>query len=187
VKIKVYGRLSFPDIWTARVQGDEGEPKFACDIIILPNHPCIAVAERAIDTAGKEKWKEKWEKMQSDLDSKGRLCLHKTPKTNMSGDVYDGYEDMYWVRATSKVRPKIRDADGKTDVREVDGKMYSGCRVVGILDVFGHFHAKGGNRVLAQLKGLQYAGEGDSFGGGAPASDSDFEPVEIPEDAAELV
>lgn len=186
MKVKVYGRLSFPDIWHARVQGDEGEPKFAADFLIDPKHPCVAVVEAAIKTAATEKWGDKAPQMLEKFEKEGRLCLKKTPKTNLSGDVYDGYEDCYWIKATSKVKPKTKNAD-KSDLTESDGKLYSGCKVVGIIDVFAHFHAKGGNRVLAGLKGVQFAGDDESFAGGAPASDDDFDEIEIPEDAAELV
>jgi hypothetical protein len=187
VKVKVYGRLSFPDIWRARMQGEEGEPKFAANFIIDPKHPCVAVVEAAIKSAATDKWGAKATSMLAKLETEGRVCLHKSPRTNSSGEVYDGYEDHYWLGANSKVKPKTRDADGKTDLTEADGKLYSGCQAVGVIDIFAHFHPKGGNRVLSQLKGVQFAGHGEAFGGGAPASDDDFDEIEIPEDAAELV
>jgi len=186
VKVKVYGRLSFPDLWRARMQGEEGEPKFAANFIIDPKHPCVAEVEAAIKAAATEKWKDKAKAMLDKLEKEGRLCLHKSARTNTSGEVYDGYEDHYWIGANSKVKPKTKDAN-KADLTEADGKLYSGCRVVGIIDIFAHFHPKGGNRVLAQLKGVQFAGDDEAFGGGAPASDDDFDEIEIPEDAAELV
>lgn len=186
MKVKVYGRLSFPDIWRARMQGEEGEPKFAANVIIDPKHPCVAQLEAAIKAAAAEKWGEKAKSMLAKLEGEGRVCLHKSARTNASGEVYDGYEDHYWLGATSKVKPKTKDAD-KSDLTEADGKLYSGCQTVLVVDVFGHFHPKGGNRVLAQLKGVQFAGHGEAFGGGAPASDDDFDEIEIPEEAADLV
>jgi hypothetical protein len=71
----------------------------------------------------------------------------------------------------------------KSPLTEQDGKIYSGCFVTAVIDVFGHYHKKGGNRVLAQLKGVQYAGPGEAFGGGAPASADDFDEVDVDAEA----
>lgn len=176
-------RLSFPDIWRARMQGEEGEPKFAANFIIEPNSPNVKLLDAAIEAAAKDKWEAKAASMLTKLRSEGRVCLHKDSRTNASGEVYDGYEDMFWVGANSKVKPLTLDSN-KEPLTEQDGKLYSGCFVNAVIDVFAHFHPKGGNRVLAQLKGVQFVGHGDAFGGGAPASADEFDEVEETADLA---
>jgi hypothetical protein len=167
-------RLSFNDLWTARVQGDEGEPKFAANVIIPPNHPAVAQLDAAIAEAAKEKWKEKTVAMMPMLIAQERLCLHKTTRRKAAtGEPYVGYENMYWLSATSKTRPKVRNRDGVSEVGPQDGVIYSGCYVNLIIDVFANFHPKGGNRVLAGLLGVMFVEDGEPFGGGV-ASDSDF-------------
>lgn len=178
MKVMVYGRLSFPDLWRARMQGEEGEPKFAANVIIEPDHPCVAKLDAAIKAAAAEKWADKAKGMLTKLEAEGRLCLHKTARTNASGEVYEGYEDHYWVGANSKVKPLTIDAN-KEPLAEQDGKLYSGCYVNAQIDVFAHYHQKGGNRVLAQIKGVQFVKHGDAFGGGAPARPDDFDEVEV--------
>lgn len=168
-------RISFADdIFNARAMEEGAEKKFGGEFILAPKHPDVLVLERAIETVGSEFFKDKWKGLKPKLDSEGRLCLRKQPRTNQEGEVYDGYEGMYWVRSSSKTRPLVLDSD-KSPLTQQDGKIYSGCIVTAVLDVFGHFHAKGGNRVLAQIKGVQFIEDADAFGGGAPAKPDDFD------------
>jgi hypothetical protein len=44
-----------------------------------------------------------------------------------------------------------------------------------------------GKRVIASLKGVQFVKNGDAFSGGAPASADEFDVVEAPEEADDLV
>lgn len=176
-------RISFADdIFHARAPDDgDGEPKFNGEVILAPDHIDVKKLDAAIDKEGKEFFGSKWAALKSKLETENRLCLRKTPRTNQSGEVYDGYEGMYWVRASSKRRPLILNAN-KEPISQADGIIYSGCFVNLVIEVFGHTHKKGGNRVLAQLKGVQYNGPGDAFGGGAPASSDDFDEVEVAEE-----
>lgn len=177
-------RISFADdIFNARAMEDGGDKKFNGEFILAPNHPDVPTLEKAIDTAGAEFFKDKWKALKPKLEGENRLTLRKTPRTNQEGEIYDGYDGMFWVRASNKKRPLVINAD-KTPLTEQDGKIYSGCFVTVILDVFGHYHTKGGNRVLAELKGVQFVEDGDAFGGGAPAKPDDFD--DLSGDASDL-
>lgn len=177
-------RISFADdIFNAHAAEEGGEMKFNFEGIMPPNHPDLPVLEKAIDTAGTEFFKDKWKTLKPKLEAENRLVLRKQPRTNQIGEVYDGYDGMYWVRGSNKRRPLILNAN-KTPLTEQDGVIYSGCYVNVVLEVFGHHHAKGGNRVLAEIKGVQFCGPGDAFGGGAPASPDEFDEVEPVEELA---
>lgn len=165
-------RLSFPDLWVPRVQGTEGEPKFAANAIIPPNHPVIPELDAAIAKAAQEKWKDKATALLPQLIQQERVCLHKTTRRKaQTGEPYEGYDGMYWIAATSKMRPKVKGKDGVTDVGPQDGIIYSGCYVHLVIDVFANYHPKGGNRVLAGLLGVVFFRDGEAFGGNV-ASDS---------------
>lgn len=181
-------RIAFAqDIWNARQMEDgEGAPKFNFEAIVSTNHPQLAAFEAEQDRAGKEKFGDKWPTLKPKLEKENRLVLRKSPRTNKDGEVYDGYEDNYWIRASSKVRPLIAHAN-KSILTEADGVIYSGCYVNAVIETFGHHHAKGGNRVLAEIKVIQFAGHGDAFGGGVRGSLDDIDEVEVGEEATDLV
>lgn len=180
-------RLSFNDIWTARVQSSDpsdGEAKFASTVIIEPVNPDAKLLEKAIEAAAAEKWPGNWKTLLPRLYNEGRVCFSKTEKTSQKGEVYAGFEGMYSLKATSKTRPTVFGAD-RAPLTQADGKIYSGCYVNLSIDLFGHSHPKGGLRVLAGLRGLQFVKHGDAFTGGRPADADEFEELAV-NDAEDL-
>lgn len=98
-------------------------------------------------------------------------------RVNKSGDVYDGYEDHWYVTAKNKVRPTILNRD-KSPIEEKDGVIYSGCYANVTIDVYAMTDPKK-KGVHAALKGVQFVKDGDAFGGGAPASPDDFDDLGV--------
>jgi len=91
----------------------------------------------------------------------------------------DGYgEDVMFINANNKARPEIRDRDGRTPLAEEDGRPYAGCYVHAILQLWAQDN-KWGKRINASLLGIQFAGDGDAFSGGAKADDDDFEDLDF--------
>lgn len=90
------------------------------------------------------------------------------------GKYREEFEGMLIVKASNATRPRVRDRDGKTDLIAEDGKPYSGCYVNLILDVWCQDNAHG-QRVNANLLGVQFKEDGEAFSGGAMASDDDFD------------
>lgn len=172
-------RLSFPDLWAPRkVPGSEGDPKFGANFILPPHHPSVKELDAAIEAVATEKWQAKTKTMLPMLANQGRLCLHKLPRVSAAGEVYDGYEGMYWIAANSTVRPTVV-GPLREPLTEADGRPYSGCYVNASIEVYAHSHPTGGNRVLAQLRGVQFVRDGDAFGGGRPASPDEFEELSV--------
>ena len=98
---------------------------------------------------------------------------------------YDGYEGMFYVRAALDTRPVIVDTD-LTPLDSSDGKPYAGCYVNGTITLWTQDHPVGGKRINANLRGVQFLRDGESFGG-APRiiAEEEFDPVEPEEDASE--
>lgn len=166
-------RLSFAKIWRAEQVNGQGKPKFSASFIIDPKSANAKILREACIAVAKDKFGAKWETIFKELKKTDKVCYREGPKTNQSGEVYEGYAGMHFVNASSETRPAIRDRD-KSQLTEEDGKPYSGCYVNAILDIWPQDN-QFGKRVNATLKGLQFVKDGDAFSGGAPVTEEDFE------------
>jgi hypothetical protein len=178
-------RLSFPHLFTPQAGTDGGEPKYNATFIVEPGSVNAKALAAAVSAVAKEKWADKATATLTALRKGDKVCYREEPKANQSGDVYAGFEDMHWVSASDKTRPTVIDRD-KSPLTAADGRPYGGCYVNVILDVWPQDNAYG-KRVNASLKGVQFVKNGDAFSGGAPASADEFDVVEAPEEADDLV
>lgn len=173
-------RLSFPDLFVARPFKPGDEPKFKATLLIPKDDPQIAVVEAAIKQAGIDKgWGAKTEAIINSIrGNPNKFCFQ-------DGDTkdYDGYEGMMALSAGSKARPLIIDRD-KTQLVQADGRPYAGCYVNASIEIFGYTNS--GNGISAALTGVQFVRDGDSFGGGAPASPDDFDDLGVDNDGDDL-
>lgn len=177
MKVKIEGRLAWPQIWEPKpMKNDDGTTRyvFSGTVIFPPGSPAEATVKEAQRAVAEEAWPGKGLEMLTTLANKDRVCLHDGAEKAIK---YDGFEGMMYVSANGKVRPAVRDANA-TPLVEKDGRPYPGCYVILIVDIYAQKdHPKGGNRINAQLMGVQFLRDGDSFGGGKPASDDDFADV----------
>lgn len=146
-----------------------------CDaqFIFLPKHPAVKLIDAAIESAGKEKWKDKAPAILAKIAKDGNSCYGKEDYLNKNGDPYDGFEGAYHIGAWNKVRPLVIDRD-KSPLVESDGRPYAGCYVNAQIDVWCQDN-NFGRRVNASLMGVQFLKDGDAFTGGRPADPDDFE------------
>jgi len=77
---------------------------------------------------------------------------------------YDGYANTMAIKASRKQRPTLLDKD-KTPLVEEDGKPYAGCYVNAVIGIWIQNNSYG-KRVNANLYGMQFVKDGDSFGSG---------------------
>ena len=183
MKIKLANvRLAFPDLWEATSIND-GEPRFGACFIVEPGSANAKTLDAAIAEVAKEKWQGKISL--DELAKKDKVCFRHFEKTNASGDVYGGFEDMYWVQASNPSRPLIIDRD-KSPLTQADGRPYSGCYVNVQIDIWAQDN-KYGKRVNATLSGVQFSKDGDAFSSGAPASQDDFDDLSGGSDADDMV
>ncbi len=133
-------------------------------------------AQGAVATEAFKGNKEKALAWFGDLESKQKAYRDGNKRRNGSGEIYDGYEGLFYITAKNKSRPLVLNTD-KTPLTEADGVIYSGCYVNVTFDLYANTDPKR-KGLFAGLKGVQFHSDGDSFGGGATAKPDDFDAVE---------
>ena len=177
MKIKLIDvRLAFPALFEAKTVNGEGDPRFSAVAIIDPKSENVKLIREAITAVAKEKWGAKADTILKELSTKDRICYAARAKTNASGDVYDGFEDMHYLNASNKVRPLVLDRNA-TPLTATDGKPYAGCYVIMSVELRAQDNNYG-KRINATLRGVQFVRAGDAFAGGTPASADEFDDLE---------
>ncbi len=171
MKIKIMNvRLAFPELWEA-VPFSEGDKykRFGCALLVPKDHPQRGEIQQAILAAGVEKYGPKFKDP----------AFRKTVKIHAwrDGDEkeYEGYPGNFYISANrneKKGRPRIVDRDN-TPLTPADGRPYGGCFVNAVIEFYGH--TTHGKTLNCSLLGLQFERNGESFSGGASASESDFD------------
>jgi len=160
-------RLSFPSLLEPNRFNEKSDPVFKCDLLIPKDDPQVDVIKRAMLGAATERWGEGGKKRLGVLFKKGDTCLRDgDEKTNPEGDVLDGYEGCFYLRANNAVQPLLLDSK-EEPIDKLKGKdiPYAGCFVHVVLNVWAQ-DSHGALRVNAKLLGVMFAGDGESFGSG---------------------
>jgi hypothetical protein len=174
-------RIAFANIFEAKSVQGEGDPRYSAAFIINPKSADVAAIEAAIEATAKEKWKDKAPAILKKLKEEKRVAFQRAPRVNGDGEVYPGFEGMFSLNAGNKSRPLVIDRD-KTPLTAADGKPYSGCYVDASVEFWAQDNQYG-KRINATLRGVQFRADGDSFGGGAPASTDEFDDLSEGSDA----
>ena len=162
-------RIAFPDLWKARAFEEDQKPKFGCTLIFPKNHPQIAEIQNEISRVAQEKWKDKGMVTLQALLGQRRVSF----QDGAAKADKDGFgPEVYFIRASNTKRPGAYDKD-RTPVSEESGIIYSGCYVNAIIEFWAQDN-KWGKRINASLRGVQFLADGEAFGGGAPADQSEF-------------
>lgn len=166
-------RLSFPALFKPEEFKPGDEPKYKGTFLVEKGSPQAAAVDKAILAVLTEKFPKPGEaakKLAAIRNNPNKFCWQ-------DGDgKYDGWDGMMAVSAKAKVsaRPTVINAD-RTPLVESDGKPYPGCYVNASLDFF--VYDSSGIGVSAQLRGVQFARDGDAFSAGRPADSDEFEEV----------
>lgn len=181
MKVKLKNvRLSFPHLFQPQ-ENKDGGAKFNAAFLIEKGAPVLKEIEAAMVAVAKEKWGAKWEAVYKSIKAADKLALH-------DGDTkaeYAGYEGCMFINASNAARPLVLDRD-KSVLTEEDGKPYSGCYVNATIEIWAQDNSYG-KRINAGLGGVQFAKDGDRFGGGTTGDESDFDELEAGADAEDLV
>lgn len=146
----------------------DGKPRYSATFLIEPGSANDKAVQKAIDEAGEETFKAKWKVRKEEFwGSKNQCCYLDGNRKD-----YDGYEGMWYIAAHNKARPLVIDRD-RTPLTERDGRIYAGCYVNAIIDIYVQAGENPGIR--ASLSGVQFFRDGDAFGGGSRASEDDFD------------
>jgi hypothetical protein len=179
-------RLSFPALFVPREAMEAGKPaKYEATFIFAPGSEADKAVHNAILLAANEKWGPKAVGTLDKITADGRVCFHKTPKMNDSGEIYDGFDGMHWLKATNEARPAVIDKNTQP-LTQQDGRPYSGCFVDASLEIWAQDNSWG-KRINAKLRWVQFRADGDAFSGGAPVSQDEFEAIAEGAAAGDLV
>jgi len=175
-KIKVKNvRISFPSLFRKAVFNGE-ETKFEGTFLLDKNEDADVIAEMKDAIADMLKNNLKGAKLPSD-----KICLKDGDDSGR-----DEYEGHYTIKASNAKRPIVIDRD-KTPLSEDDNRIYSGCRVNGIIELWAQ-NNQWGKRINANLLGVQFFKDDDPFGdGGVSASVSDFDAFGDDDDMEDFV
>lgn len=163
-----FARLAFAQfLFEKGTVGGEGEPAFSSTVIVSPNHPDLKALEAAEAQVAKEKWADKAPAILAQIKAKG-VGVVKDGDTKAS---FDGFAGNKFVSMRSSARPTVIDRN-RTPLVAADGRPYSGCYVNAQVEVWAQDNSYG-KRINAQLLGVQFAEDGDSFQAGAPPANPD--------------
>lgn len=177
-------RLAFPVLNQPESFRGEGAPRFSATLLFEPN----SENHKACLAALKEAAAEKWGADKADAAVKAITAANKCALRDGSTKAeYDGFEGMVFVAANSPANTPPRLLDGnKQQLPRDTGVIYPGCYVNASVEFWALDKSKGyGNQLNAQLRGVQFCADGDSFGAGTAASTDEFDVVEGAHDAAD--
>lgn len=171
-------RLAFAqNLFQAGTVGGEGKPAFSSTFIIPKDHPVLKELEAAEEAAAKTKWDAKAPAILKAIRAAGKGVVK-------DGDLkasYAGFEGNAFVSARADKRPNVYGRDG-SQLSQSDGVVYSGAYVHAMVEVWAQDNQYG-KRINAQLTGVMFSRDGDSFGGGAtPAPASAFADLSAADD-----
>lgn len=178
-RITISGRLAFPRIDKPEKYQGTGEPRYSFSVIVEPG----SKSDEKIRTALRAVAAEKWGEDKADAAVKALVKAQKT--AYVDGDTkpnVEGYEGKWVVQAHAKANqpPALVATKNGQNVRldrETQGVIYAGCYVNAIVEFWAQDNNYG-KRLNAQACGLQFVRDGDSFSGGRPASEDDFETID---------
>jgi hypothetical protein len=168
-------RLAFPNLFEATTVGSDpkAKPRYSAMLILGADHPQLKEISDAMIAVAKEKWGAKAADVYKSLKASDKLALH-------DGDTksqYDGLSGNFFVSAAAQenARPTVVDKN-RSPLTAKDGKPYAGCYVNASIDIWAQDN-NFGKRINAQLRGVQFAADGDAFSAGRPADADEFEEV----------
>ena len=170
-------RLAFPVLDKPEQFQGTGKPRFSGTLLFKPNgenHKKLIAALKATAAA---KWgADKADAAVKAITASGKIALK---DGNAKAD-YDGFSDMMYLAAHSQesAPPTLLDGNKNTLPRNT-GVIYAGCFVNASVEIWALDKSKGfGHQLNANLRGLQYAADGDSFSAARPADKDEFEAIE---------
>lgn len=166
-------RLSYAYLFSP-YENEDGSKSYCAHGIFAKSTPNYAKMIDALKRAATAGWPEvPPEQKIKELVGKNKICLY-------NGDTMkpgvDGYAGVYYVSANAARRPRIvATINGVNEDIPVDHPKapYSGCYANLIIGVWPQKN-RWGQRINAQLQGVQFVNDGDRFGGGRVADLNEF-------------
>lgn len=175
-------RLAFPNLFEPTTVAGEGKPRYSATLLIPADHPQLAEIEKAQEAVAQAKWGQKAAAIVKGLSKQDKMALH-------DGDTkskYDGFPGNFFISAAAQenAAPTVIDRD-RSPLSARSGRPYAGCFVNASIELWAQDNSYG-QRINAQLRGIQFYADGDSFSAGRPADADEFEEVTEGADAEDF-
>lgn len=149
------------------------KPKYNCGLLLPPDHPQMAEIGQKMRAVAKAQWKDKADAIYAALKAANKLAIH----DGATKPKYEGYPGMYFLSPSSpENKPPtliatVAGVNRTLDVAAARKKFYSGCYVNASLEFWAQDN-NWGQRINAQLRGVQFFKDGDAFAGGGTTADA---------------
>lgn len=169
-------RLAFPTLEKPEQFQGQGKERYSAVLLIEPGSPSHEACKAAMRAAAAEKWGDaKADAAVKGLTSTGKVAMY---DGDVKADNYDGFEGMIAISAHSQATAPPVLLDGqKNQLPRNTGVIYPGCYVNASIEFWAQDN-QFGKRINAQLRGVQFAKDGDSFSAARPADSDEFGVVE---------
>lgn len=185
-------RIAFiDDLFEPGQYEGKGDFRHTATFIVTPDSANDKAIQATINAEALALWGKKADSMLEDLrGNKNKYCYMKNKK-DKTGEVYDGFENMYALSAVRKQKDgapiflhKFKDPEtGKAQkLTGKEGVIYAGCYVNAKVEMWAQAGTYSGMR--CGLLGVQFADHGDSFGGASRATDDGFDSIDAEDDLA---
>ena len=168
-------RLSFPVLEQAKAFQEGQQAKFGAAFLMDPSNKTHAALIAKLKSEIKKLALEAYDgKLPGDL----KVCL--TNNVNQDGTqkkAYAGYEGMYYLTANSSNRPVVVDRERNPLAPGDAGFPYAGAYVIATITLWAQ-NNKFGKRINANLRGVQFVRDGESFGRPSINVEDEFEAIE---------
>lgn len=171
MKVKLENvRLSFPSLFR-KAQFNGVETKYEATLLLNKKEHSSTIEQIQAAIKAKIANDLKGAKLAAD-----KICLRDGDEVE-----YEGYEGHMSLKAANKKRPLVLNKD-KSPLTEDDNVIYGGCYVNAIVELWAQ-NNEYGKRINANLLGVQFVRDGESFGaGGVSATTDDFDDLGGDED-----
>lgn len=155
----MHARLAFPSLERPEQFQGRGEPRFSAVLLIEPGSASHVKCKAAMRVAAAEKWGEaKADAAVKDLTAAGKVAMW---DGDIKADKYDGFEGMIAISAHSQATAPPVLLDGqKNQLPRNTATIYPGCYVKASIAFLAQDNQLG-KRINAQLRGVQFAKDGD--------------------------
>lgn len=153
-------------------------PAHGLTLIVDPNDTAnVDTIDEAIRVMAEAKWKDKAAKiLETCMKDRKKSAWQKVEYTNDEGTPYDGFADMFYLRARNEDAPLILDHMAEEVTRGKTGAPYGGCYVNAQVELFAQDNSFG-KAIRCKLLGVQFIRDGDAFASGSKADKSAFKPT----------
>lgn len=187
-------RISYPKVFRAeRYKDQPGSEAYSATFLVPKTDEAQMTAiKKAIQAAAAEKFPDP-AKAKAFIErvkgSKMQFCFRDGDVHKPDDESYQGHMFLTARRKASDGAPKVFHKNPKIGGRdnlitEADGILYAGCYVNATVSIYAQTGETEGIR--CSLVGLQFAADGDSFGGASSASADDFEDLSEGANAPDL-